>query len=414
LVAIVVVLLLTPAIVYVWIQRVADRRWAAAERRIHELVAAWPAEVPRPPTATSSETAKDIQSLFVAAIREASSRRDDNLYSVATVNVVARPSPCDRVVEDAAEILDRVHRGARKSREAPAEFPPSWRGDWDREALTYVMNSCILLSRRCRKSGKPSDAVAALFDFLPLARFWAQSGSGICRFQATDTLGVLLDELRDLLSSEELPAEELRRLEAELETAEGWQRLPFGDIEARLARWSEWLLTMDPESQGILKGAPYRWRFLLSERQMKAEAFEHEERCARLFRSCEGKPYLDLKRCREDSYEDIERSRNPLVMNWSLFGHDEDWSVWRRLAELRLLRSAARYRASGEFLGLADPFGTLLQHSPQGVRMKFWSLGINGMNDGGQVGPKGTWRDMTLTFFEQKVDLVLDVALRIP
>src|SRR6185295_11429905 len=68
--------LLGAIVVAVWINKVADRRWAAAQDRIRELSAAFPPPKPRPAEATSSESAKDIQANFVSAIRRAVQRRE--------------------------------------------------------------------------------------------------------------------------------------------------------------------------------------------------------------------------------------------------------------------------------------------------------------------------------------------------
>jgi hypothetical protein len=51
-----------------------------------------------------------------------------------------------------------------------------------------------------------------------------------------------------------------------------------------------------------------------------------------------------------------------------------------------LIRIAAYYRATGEILPLKDPFGGTLLHSRSEKRMKFWSLGQDGHDDGGDPG----------------------------
>ena len=56
------------AVAYVWIHRVADARWAAAQARIRELSAAFPEVVPALP---GTEAAKELQIHFVAVIRQA-------------------------------------------------------------------------------------------------------------------------------------------------------------------------------------------------------------------------------------------------------------------------------------------------------------------------------------------------------
>jgi hypothetical protein len=62
-----------------------------------------------------------------------------------------------------------------------------------------------------------------------------------------------------------------------------------------------------------------------------------------------------------------------------------------RRAQLRVLRVAARYRATGEVLDLEDPLGTRLQTARAPGRLKVWSVGKDGKSDGGDTGGSPTW-----------------------
>jgi hypothetical protein len=53
------------------------------------------------------------------------------------------------------------------------------------------------------------------------------------------------------------------------------------------------------------------------------------------------------------------------------------------LARLRLLRSAAAYRATGGVLELVDPLGGKLLHKNENGKLKLWSVGTDGKDDGG-------------------------------
>jgi hypothetical protein len=375
-----------------WINRVADRRWADAQERIRLLAAAWPAETPGP-RAPVSETSKHTQSDFVGAIREAVRRSSRLEESWRLLRLKALGADAGELLFDADDFLQRLHQGARRSVESPSEFPRSWRGEWDLNTLTFIMNCSILRSRRFRELGRPAEAATPLLDFLQLSRFWAESGRNINRIQAMGNIVRILDELRDLLSREKLLPEELRRIEGELEFIDSWVQFPFRGIEAGLARWSEGLLSLDPKDQGLLEEASWRWRFLLPERFMKSEAFEFSDRHVRSLLDCEGKPYAELLGRQRDLYGEMERSLNPIIRTRSFFWEDPGWNVLQRRAELRLLRMAARYRATGEILRLEDPFGTVLLHSTTGSRMKFWSAGVDGKDDGGDPGRSGQWRN---------------------
>ena len=70
-----------------------------------------------------------------------------------------------------------------------------------------------------------------------------------------------------------------------------------------------------------------------------------------------------------------------------------------RRVQLTLLRVAAHYRATGEILDLDDPFGAKLITSKTGDHLKVWSVGRDGVDDGGL----GDWRHTSGR------DIVLDV-----
>jgi hypothetical protein len=44
---------------------------------------------------------------------------------------------------------------------------------------------------------------------------------------------------------------------------------------------------------------------------------------------------------------------------------------------------AAHYRATGEFLELEDPFGGMIRRGENGCRWKLWSIGPDGIDQGG-------------------------------
>jgi len=56
--------------------------------------------------------------------------------------------------------------------------------------------------------------------------------------------------------------------------------------------------------------------------------------------------------------------------------------------ELRLLQAAARWRATGQALDLADPFGDKLLHDEKDGTFRVWSVGPDGVDDHGD----GEWK----------------------
>jgi hypothetical protein len=387
---IVVVLLAIPFLgaggVWFWIQRTADRKWEEARQRIRELSAAFPATLPPLP---ATEASKELQIHFVAAIREAVRRNSREAEARKLVRSRQGGEALDVVLGDAQDFLDRLHEGARRCAASPAEFPPGWRGEWDQPTLCFLMNCCVLRARRDRESGGPWNAAETLLDSLQLARFWASSGKGDNRVDALHSLDPSLDELRDILARETLSRDLLLRIDGELEALDAALRSPTSYLLPALARWAEGLETADLDTQ-LMHEAPYRWRYLLPTRLMLADAFEFYDRHVRRLLDSEKKSYLDMARNANQLYREREASKNPLLYSDGSVARELDWVGLERAAQFRLLRVAARYRATGEILQLNDPFGRDFIHSRTENRMRFWSLDRDGRDDGGEAG-NGRW-----------------------
>jgi hypothetical protein len=143
---------------------------------------------------------------------------------------------------------------------------------------------------------------------------------------------------------------------------------------------------------------------------MKAEAFEILDRHTRALVSCEGRPYPEFLRCDEARWKEALNSKNPILRPLAFGWNDLGWEARTRRAELRLLRTAARYRATGELLKLDDPFGDVLLHSESQEAMTFWSVGPDGKDDGGKVRVSGG--SLRNVFAYPLNDLVVEVQRR--
>lgn len=368
---------------YFWIQGVADQRWAAAQDRIRQLSAAHPPVVQPMPTTPLS---KELQIHFVAAIKEAAQRKSRGLDAWKLVGSRETGHVADAVLEDAQEFLDRLHQGARECAAHPDEFPPGWRIDWDSDTVRFMLDCSILRARRSRAGKSPNDAAETLLDALQLGRFWNASGKDEDRDSALHPLGCVLNELRDILEQESLSRGQLQALARELEPLERAMWSPIDSADNLLARWAEQLVLLDLMQTGFLEGAPYRWRTVLPEHLMKAEAFEVAEQHVQQLRTADSHSAILAHRRRMSQLQ--EESKNPLVRNGLPFSSVE-WTAIDRVAEIRVLRVAAHYRATGEILTLRDPFDGDLLHSRTESRMKFWSRDKNGVDDGGDGGTGG-------------------------
>ena len=375
---------------YVWIDAVADRRWAAAEERIRRCSAAFPEGDSRRDPEQVTEASKENQIHFVAGIRMAAPRRERLRPACNLVAAGTRGASLDPVLEDAQDFLDRIHEGARRIAASPSDFPPRWHGDWDASTMRVILCCGVLHARRQRDRNAPLEAAESLLDQLHLGRFWAISGARENREYALIALSVVLEDLRSLVSSSELSREQLRHVERELEPVDAALQSALRDLEPVLARWGEYLRTPDVEE--ILVGAPYRWRYFLPTRLMKAEGFEFADHQVRLLLESESKGYLELRRLSLQADEESDQSRNPLVQRAGSLLSGLGWKIeLDRKAQVRLLRLGAHYGATGEIPKLEDPYGTFLRHAETATGMRFWSVADDGVDDGGHAGDRKGW-----------------------
>jgi hypothetical protein len=134
---------------------------------------------------------------------------------------------------------------------------------------------------------------------------------------------------------------------------------------------------------------------------MVARAFEewmgYAERCAMVREASwsQASPVAD------EVFERMSRSANPIVRS-----HGDTLTVaahsGRTLrTRLRILRIAATYRATQRILELEDPFGGRLRSQDSDSGLRIWSVGRDGVDDGGV----GTWKPSD----KQHKDIVLEL-----
>lgn len=366
---------------YLWIQFVADRKWSAAQERIRELTKRHPSADARPEGPRPTTAAKETQLHFVAAIREAARTMTNHLEAWNLVETRKDPSS---LLEESQEWLDRLHVGGRRCAATPDEFPPRWQGDWDPVTVRYIFNCAVLRARTQRAAGAPMDAAETLLDCLQLGRFWAISGKPRNRTEALSGLTAPMEELFELVSRDRLSPGELQRIERELRPLEGAMHSPLRHLEPMLAEWGAKLAAWDLKDLDW-NWAPYRWRYLLPARLMKAEAFEFTDRHVGRMLALEATSPAEACRLWSLVLFDPAVAKNPILERHSFFFTNPGWIELERKAQLRLLLSAARYRAGGELLSLDDPYGGKLHHAASAESLRFWSGGEDGI-DGGDDG----------------------------
>jgi hypothetical protein len=241
-------------------------------------------------------------------------------------------------------------------------------------------------ARRLAESGRIAEAIDLLLSIAQFGHDVGSNGTLISEMVGVVVTWYALDELRSLIQSGKLDREQLLGIDRALEILDkdfirngpclrnevlmmGQQILKGNLKEIARGRMS----APDPE-----RIRP-TWRQMFSRKLLQATAFLLIERwSARL--ANDDAPYADELRAWDEFR--AEAAANPLaaVLLQGLTPHVAQRG---RLAELRLVRAIAHYRATGEVLPLDDPFGTKLHHAITGGKLKVWSVGKNGVDDGG-------------------------------
>jgi len=132
----------------------------------------------------------------------------------------------------------------------------------------------------------------------------------------------------------------------------------------------------------------YFWRASIPQRLICADSFLTELDYMNRFAAADEQSWGASEAVGLQAQTEMRKLKNPVsrVLIPGLIGSNR--VARERRAQLRLLRVAAQYRATGETLHLDDPFGAKLRSSIQGRTLKVWSVGRDRVDDGG----KGAWK----------------------
>jgi hypothetical protein len=247
-----------------------------------------------------------------------------------------------------------------------------------------VSNVAVVKARALAEEGKAREAAGVLLDALQLGRDVASDGVLISEMIGSALLWVSLREIRDLLAAGLFDADSLRDLEAGLAVLDGSfpSHAQTLENEAMLIG-----ISMCGEAEKSGWGAA---------RLLHTNAYEGISRSlARAIRA-QSLPWAEAQREFADTDSEAKSSWNPLVRITapSLIGNSR---VNReRRAHLALVRTAVHFKATGEVLELGDPFGTTLKSSRTGDDLRIWSVGRDGVDDGGLGGWKADGKDIVV------------------
>ena len=146
------------------------------------------------------------------------------------------------------------------------------------------------------------------------------------------------------------------------------------------------------------------WRFGYSDHLLIASAFSEILAAMRRIEEGDQKPWLEASIITRSIDTELGASSNPLVRLTESMRGRQGWialheSVKECQARLRLLRIATHYLSFGKTLELKDPFGSNISISRTPHRLILWSVGKDGIDDGGS----GHWDP------SQGKDIVLEI-----
>jgi len=383
---------------FLWIRAVANEQWDRMTARIAELEVERQAEPVIRPTLRGSPEPGNAWADYAQALAQVPQMARNSTIihffedswlpaSLAPVTATlpqmeAWAAPCDPA-------LDRLRLGTRRGEIRPTivwehrftplmvELDRAWVPVWE------MSHAGIVKARLLIERGQSDEAVALLMD---LCQFGldALNGTDIdgCKI-GVQVLYTLSFEFRRMLTSKGLSTAALQRLDRELGVLDGnWpsgvptlrnQLLGFGRgcrEEAEIGS----LMYLGREARSFRS-----WRWGYSARFRAASTFLRADLVVRLMiQESEGRS-----------------SDDPSLSSWSAlswpdpvlegaFRHYTSASpaICER-ATMRVLRTGARFLATGEVPDLSDPFGDRLERTVQGNKLRVWSVGADRLDQGG-------------------------------
>ncbi len=376
-----------------WVDSVASRQWEAALRRLEEIRKEAQARRPVRKVLRGEPIPGNAWDDYTAALGEARKLASPGKALALTVLADPRSDPVKAVsvVQAGAAAIVHFRKGARReTSDYPAELESvssrARRGlDDDFRLLTCL---ALAQARVLDQEGRSREAAEVLLDYFQFMRdLWADGGSG-GRHSASLEMCIVLDEVQALIMSGSFSREDFLALDGQCQVLDSEFPSALFKTLGDLVGDGETVVSMRVNSDRLQEAGwnwLKTWRFAFSERLIKIDAIRRIDQCARLTVSLEGRPYHEVFMAYEGVVaEDPEYpTRNPL---WTSHGHKYWGSNERiRLTQIRLLRMAVHFRATGEVLDLEDPYGNRLVHSVTGGHLKAWSW-ANGRTSGPRPG----------------------------
>jgi hypothetical protein len=384
----------------IWVENAADRRWAAMESRTRDLLAEWKgrntSHDPLRGTALEGNAWQDYlqADARISAYTVTLGRPKPGDMGLLThlQEFVAKTPKADRArVQEFVAALQPALLDFRKGvLRKDGRYPLDWSRDDPSPPLLVTMrlsNLALAQAQLWVKAERPLDAIQLQLDVARFGQDIGRDGIPISQSIGFATATSAIDAVLDTLLLGKLYGAELESIERELERLEQTVPRPDGLVQERIYLGSA--LERNPEA---LDSFPREWRHAFSARLRAIDYAERLDHWSRKLVQAQGQ-WSELRRTTEEIKPD---GADVLLIQMSTFASKLHEEAATQTARLRLLRTAAHWKRTGEVLKLADPFGDHLhvQKSPTGI--KVWSAGRDGVDHQGA----GRWNGGNDIVFE--------------
>jgi hypothetical protein len=369
-----------------WVAAVSGRQFDRIDSKAKAMAAEWAARSPERPVLQGTAQPGNAWDDYTPALAAIKGTKDiSRLGMLVTRDPKGDPDFGKTMLASHAKALELLHQGAGR---ATCRYPYDWPSGGSLQmpglmSCQSMGNLAVLHARALAESGKPREAAGALLDLLQFGRDVGNDGVLICEMIGSAVLQLGLSETRDLMKAGLLDAAALRDLDTGLAALDG--SFPrHGQVLSNEAIFAAMELRNQASSASLFMRLLYTDSFDrvvgMYERTAAAETLAWSEaESRRLAIEAEPKPRW-----------------NPMLLAVMPLLGPTNKVTRHRLALLRMLRLAIRQKLGAEPLDLDDPFGSRLKTSGSGATLKIWSVGPDGVDDGGD----GVWdlkgRDIVL------------------
>lgn len=360
----------------------SGRLEAAARARIVELKSA---PIDRPSLRGSAEPGNAWDD-YTPALDEVKAFPNANkFFELVRRDPKADPELGKTALTGLAKAIDGMHRGAGR---AGSRFPY----EWDKGAAMGVpnlipssnmANLLVLKARFLAEEGKARESAGVLLDVLQFGRDLAGDGLLISEMLGYSMLSIGMSEIRELLEAEKFDKPALEEIDRGLAILEG-------SLPNHAQTLKNDMLLLGGVADAAITGTWGPQRFMF------ACAVEDGIRMTDRAAKTDSMPWAEAEKEYKAIEAEMEKSWNPILKMATPSTTRTNQTIRQRRAQIRILRTAVHLLAVGELLDLDDPFGTKLKTVKSGTGLKIWSLGLNGIDDGGIGDWKGNEKDIVL------------------